>query len=86
MQWQYPSKISHICSNYSNITVTILIENLMVELYYQIPYSWKFSRDKNFEVFDLSSKIKTSKFGFKIIFIGERPCTSKIYSRKVGKR
>ena len=56
---------------------------------YEIPYSWKFSRDKNFKVFedfDLSSKIKTSKFGFKIIFIGERPCTSKIYSRKVGKR
>ena len=51
-----------------------------------VPYSWKFSRDKNFEDFDLSSKIKTSKYGFKIIFIGERPCTSKIYSRKVGKR
>ena len=29
-----------------------------------LPYSWKFSRDKNFEVFadfDLSAKIKTSK-------------------------
>ena len=36
-------------------------------LYYhqvELPYSWKFSRDKNFEVFadfDLSAKIKTSK-------------------------
>ena len=42
-----------------------------------------FWRDKNFKVFedfDVSSKIKTSKFGFKIIFIGERAYTSKIYS------
>jgi len=52
-----------------------------------LPYSWKFLRDKNFEVFadfNLSSKIKTSNnkiIGFKII-----ACTSKIYSQKVGKK
>ena len=39
-----------------------------------------------FEDFDVSSKLKPSKFGFKIIIIGKRACTSKIYSRKVGKR
>ena len=54
-----------------------------------ILYSWKFSSDKNFKVFedfDVSLKVETSKFGFTIIFIGERACTSKIYLRKVGKR
>ena len=67
--------------------MVIMISTQIVNLI--LPYSWKFSRDKNFKVFedfDVSSKIKTSKFGFKIIFIGERAYTSKIYSRKVGKR
>ena len=51
-----------------------------------IPYSWKFSRNKNFEVFedfDVSSKIKTSKFGFKIIFIGERALPQKFIHEKL---
>ena len=68
-----------------------ICEHFMISPHFifHIPYSWKFSRDKNFKVFedfDVSSKIKTSKFGFKIIFVGERAYTSKIYSRKVGKR
>ena len=30
--------------------------------------------------FDISSKIKTPKIGFNLIFIGKRACTSNIYS------
>ena len=45
-----------------------------------------FSRNINFEDFDISSKIKPLKFCFKIIIIGERACTSKFYSQKVRKR
>ena len=40
----------------------------------KLPYSWKFSRDINFKVFedfDVSLKVKPLKFGFKIIIIGE---------------
>ena len=51
-----------------------------------ILYSWKISRDKNFEVFedfDVSSKIKTSKFGFKIIIFGERACILKFIREKL---
>ena len=56
----------------------------LVVLIVIIPYSWKLSRDINFEVFkdfDISSEIKPLKFGFKIIIIGETACTLKFYSR-----
>ena len=45
------------------------------QMVHNVPYSWKFLRDKNFKVyedFDVSSKIKPSKFGFKMIIICEK--------------
>ena len=73
-----------LCLNprYQKTMALIGVQNLRNN----IPYSWKFSRDINFEDFDVSSKIKPLKFGFKIIIIGERACSSKFYSRKIRKR
>ena len=42
---------------------------------------------KNFKAsMDFAKPIHVTKLGFNIIIISERDCTSKINSRKVGKR